>query len=865
VIRLARAVIDVSALFVPRDLRRDWREQWLGELDALAGEDAPAPEVLAFALGAPRHALVEAFDEWRVHGLAADVRVSLRRLRREPSFTAACVGIIAAAVAANAAMFSVFNALLLRTPPAIHRGDRLVQIGRGKADGGFDSVSFPVFAEIRAAGVGSLQGVAAYDSDRFVVDDGTGARLAAGQIVSVGFFALLGAPPAPGREFTPDEERGQPVAIVAHDFWRRRFHADPAVIGAPLRIDGVTVRIVGVAPPRFVGPDAGTAAPEIWLPAGFGNRGSWLADRRRSWLQAIGRLRDGATIARTRAELAPINDAIERAFPNSMGVAMEVAAGVGLQPDARRNARPIALMMMGSVAVVLAIACINVAGLLLARGLARRRDLAVRLAIGASRARIVRESLVESVILALAGGVAAAVLCRWMSTGVRLLMPYSLAVGFEPDATVFAFTMGCAALTGLAFGVLPARQAARTDLLGVMREDAASPRGGRLRAALLVAQLALSFGLVAGAAVLVRSLINAERAQPGFNPDGVIAVTVSVDPALDDRARTAEIAALTGALGRLPGVSAVSAASRVPVVDELSRRSVIPSDGPLALSDDIVVAPTTAVAPSYFRTLGISIVRGRAFEAADGAASEKVAIVSAALAAHLWGADDPIGRTVRAGADRVRVVGVAGDAAASSLRDRVMALVYQPLAQQRSREIALLVRVSGDPAAGSLLRAAQAAIVEAAPATPIVRAASLRSLVAASLATTRLTATLLALYGGAALMLAAAGVYALQLHATRQRRKEFGVRLALGAAPARLRRDVLVSAIRLTAAGIAAGVVVAAVTGAVMTHLLFGVGPLDPVALTATAAVFVACGLAAAALPAWRAARVDPAAALRHS
>jgi predicted permease len=863
VTRPSAVLIRLSALAVPRDLRRDWTEHWLGELDAFAGAGATRRELLVFALGAPRHAAIEALDEWTAIGLGHDIRGSLRRLAHEPVFTAACVAIVAIAVTANAAIFSVVNATLLRTPPGITRGDRLVQIGRAKADGGFDGVSIPVLDDMRAAVVPALVGLAAYDSDRFVVDDGAGARVAAGQLVTSGFFALLGALPSPGREFTPEEERrGEAVAVIAHDLWRRRFGSDASAIGASLLVNGVRARIVGVAPPAFVGPDAGTAAPEIWLPAGFGERRPWLSDRRRSWIWPIGRLRDGASIAQVRAQLAPVNDAIERAYPGTMGVALGVAAGVGLQPDARRQARAITSLLMGTVAVVLVIACANVASLLLARAFARRRDLAVRVAIGASRARIFRESLVESALLALLGGAAAAACCGWAAAGVRQLLPYELAVGFEPDRTVFAFTLACASVTGLALGILPARQASRTDLTAVIREGATSRTTGRTRVVLLVLQLALSFALVAGTAVLVRSLVNARLVRPGLDPDGVATVTVSLGRGLSESARAATVDALVARVRRLPGVAEAAVVSRVPIADPLSRRSVTLPDAPPAPSDGFVISPAIAVDPAYFRVVRVPIVRGRSFDARDGSSSDKVAIVSTSLARRLWGDGDPIGRALDVGPDRVRIVGVAADAAATSLLDRAMALVYQPFAQQRSGDVTLLARVADGLSSESL--SAAAAVAGIAPGIPVVRAVSMRALLFASLADTRLTATLLALYGGASLLLATVGLYALLLHSTRQRRKEFSVRLALGAAPGRLRRSVLAGALRMIAAGVALGLIAALAGGRVIEHLLLGVGAADPLALASTVAVFVTGGLAASALPAWRATRIDPAASLRQ-
>jgi predicted permease len=518
--------------------------------------------------------------------------------------------------------------------------------------------------------------------------------------------------------------------------------------------------------------------------------------------------------------------------------------------------------MIASVALVFAIACANVTCLLLARAVGRRREFAVQLAIGASRRRISRDALIESLILSATAGAVSVVVLRWIAAGIRGLMPYELAIGFEPDMTVFMATLGGAALAGLLVGFLPARHAARTDLMTVMR-DAGGPPPGRIRGALVVAQVALSFVLVAGSVVLVRSLLNAAAARPGFNPDHVVTATIGLSPGEWDDVRAAALTdAISARVRQIPGAGRVALARRLPVVDAMARRSVERPDGDLLEAP--LAAPWTAVDAGYFSTMGVPIARGRAFTPDDRRGSPNVAIVSESLARRLWGSADPVGQTLRAGPDLVRVVGVAADTAALSLRDHARLLVYVPLAQQRAGDLTIVVRSEPSVPPAALIKPLRAALAELAPGVPIARVALLRDRIGDSVGETRLVATVLGLYGGIALLLSSAGLYALQAHVTRQRRHEFGVRLALGASPRVLQCGVLASALKLSIAGVLAGLGIVLVAERAVRRLVFEVHPLDPLSLSVAAGVFAACTLAAAVGPARHAATIDPIASLRQ-
>ena len=869
---LPRLLLRAAALLVPRRRRADWLEEWEAELWALASEQ-PAPSVfdhLRFVMGAPWHAAAERFDDWTIGGSARDLRDAIRRLRGAPSLTLTCILILGLATAANTAIFSVVNATFFRTPPGILGAEELVQLGREKRDGALDNLSYPAFAFIREQAP-VFESLAAFSHEQFVLDDGTGARYAAGSRVSSGYFRLLGATLSRGREISPPEERaGDPVAIVSHTLWQRRFvSAGDLSAGALAKADGATiavngriVSIIGVAPPGFVGTEIGGAAPELWLPVSFDGGEARLQEVRLSWLWVVGRLRPDVTVAQAQAAMTPVNASLEAANPHSMTSRLLVVPGIGLRPQDRVEAVRVSTLLMGSVVLVLLIACVNVAGLLVARTADRRREIAVRLALGATRFRIARESLTESLLIAVCGGGLALAAGIWMAAGVRRLLPYEFAVGFEPDLRVFAFTFGGALASGVLLGAMPASRTARTSLITAIREGATTREASRLRSALVVVQVVLSFVLMSGTVMLVRSLANIHRASPGYELDRALAMSVNLDMAGWSEGRAAVfMAAAAQRLGAWGGVESVGIAGRLPVADAQARRSV--SAGDALVGEFPPVAVTNIVDDGFFRTLRLPIAAGRGILASDHATSESVGLVSESLARRLWPGADALGRQLRVGSDTVRVVGVAGRAQLVSLRDADTPAVYLPLRQHHTGAVTLLVRAADGVDPRRLAAPARAIVSELAPGVPIGRVETFQHLVGGSLGETRLVATLLSIYGAATLLLAGAGVYGVLSYSIRQRTREIGVRLALGAAPATVHRTVVRQALGLVLLGVVPGSVAAAFAGRALKGLLFGTTPTDPLSLGAVAVLFAVMAVIAAWIPARHAASADPIQSLR--
>jgi predicted permease len=859
---LPRLLIRAAALLVPRGRRADWLEEWEAELWALASEQPARPgfDSLRFVMGAPWHAAAERFDDWTIGGSARDLRDAIRRLTRAPALTLTCVLILGLATAANTAIFSVVNATFFRTPPGIAGAEELVQLGREKNDGALDNLSYPAFAFIREQAP-VFESLAAFSHEQFVLDAGTSARYAAGSRVSSGYFRLLGATLSRGREISPSEERaGDPVAIVSHTLWQRRFAS--AGDGATIAVNGRMVTIIGVASPGFVGTEIGGAAPELWLPVSFDGGEARLQEVRLSWLSVVGRLRRGVTIAQAQAAMTPVNASLEAANPHSMTARLLVVPGIGLSPQDRVEAVRVSTLLMGSVVLVLLIACVNVAGLLVARTADRRREVAVRLALGATRFRIARESLTESLLIAVCGGGLALAAGIWVTAGVRRLLPYEFAVGVEPDLRVFAFTFGGALACGLLLGAMPASRTARTSLITAIREGATTREAARLRSGLVVAQVVLSFVLMSGTVMLVRSLANIHRASPGYELDRALAVSVNLDLAGWSEGRAALfMAAAAPRLGAVGGVESVGITRRLPVADPPARRSVTAGDG--SIGEFPLVAVTSIVDDGFFRTLRLPITAGRGILASDDADSGSVAVVSESLARRLWPGGDALGRQLRVGPDTVRTVGVAGPARLVSLRDADTPAVYLPLRQHHTGAVTLLIRAADGVDPRRLAAPARAIVSELAAGVPIERVETLRHLVAGSLGETRLAATLLSIYGAATLLLAGAGVYGVLSFSIRQRTREIGVRLALGANPAAVRRGVVRQALGLVLLGIVPGSIGAAVAGRALNRLLFGTTPTDPLSLGAVAVLFAAMAVIAAWIPARHAASVDPIQSLR--
>jgi putative ABC transport system permease protein len=812
-------------------------------------------------------------DAWRDAGYAA------RLLHRNPVMAATVVLSLAIGIGANTAIFTVANALLFRPPHGIADPGGLVDIGMSRGDGGFNPGSYLTFLDIRRRAT-TLAGVYAHTMfpNAMGFETGTaGVSRAFGYHVSANYFAVLGVQPALGRFF---DDAGGPASreanvVLSHRFWVQRLNADSTIVGRPVRLNGHAFTVVGVASERFQG--TGAVAPDVWLPLSAARiTDRMLVDRSGGWLVMGGRLAPGVTVAEAAAELDAIGQNLRREYPDQMG-----ARGLRLLPSSSvpGNRGLVAAffgLLMAIVALVLFVACANVSGILLARAAARRREIAVRLSIGAGRARLVRQLLMETMLLFALGGAAGVVLARVATSLVVAslpALPFPIAVSLPLDGRVIAFTMGLSLVAALFSGLAPAMQASKVDPVAALKSDAQGLLDrSRLRHLFVVVQVAFSLALVLGAGLFVRALQRAGTSDPGFDPRGVELTSLDLSTAgYTDRTGPLFWRDVIDRVRTLPGVESATIARVLPGGFEGIEFGLhVPGAATNTQDDD---EPSgNIVAPGYFATLRIPLVEGRDFVDADRAGAQPVVIVSEAAARRFWPGERALGQYLvqriddgSGGSRMLLVIGVARDIKSTSLIDGLSpSLVYLPEQQQAwlwTSKMTIVTRAAGGRRVADDIRALVAGIN---PNLPISPSETLADSIALGLVPQRIAASASGGLGGVGLILAAVGIYGVTAFAVTRRTRELGIRIALGAT----RRDVLGMVLRegmsLTMVGAAIGLILGAGTGRLLTAFLFGLPPLDPVTFIGAATLFVVIGLAACYGPARRATRVDPLIALRH-
>jgi putative ABC transport system permease protein len=686
-----------------------------------------------------------------------------------------------------------------------------------------------------------------------------------GATVSPEFFDLLGAP-ARGRAFGAREERSR-VAVISHALWLRRFGGDPGVLGRTVRLSGEPYVVIGVTAPAFEFPDASF---ELWVPIGAAleTAPGQAEDRSLRIFRAIGRLRPGATPEQARAEAATLSNRLARDFPDTnAGFEFE------LESVPRRllgDARPALLALLAAVGLVLAIACANVANLLLARASARTRELAIRAALGASRGRIVRQLLTESLVLASLGGAGGVLLASWLTR----LVPQFQAVDIPRlgqvslDGHVLLFALVVSLATGVLFGLAPAFQSVPARLAGAFEAGGRGSSGdgasSRLRAGLLVGEVGLAFVVVVGAGLLVQSLVRLLHQDPGFEPKGLVAANLELFHIDDPAMRTAALERILGDVSQTPGIEAVGAGTGLPP-QTAQRATGFELEGRQPEPDGLA-GYFLGVTPGYFRALGTRVIRGRAFTNRDSESAAPVVVVNRELARRLFPNEDPVGRRLRlVGSEQSPVwrtiVGVVEDVRYSGLDDPTESAIYTPFAQTPFLWSYLMVRTSLPER--SVAGALRAAVSEVDPRLVPARVEPVADLISASVAGRRLQTRLLTSFGILALLLAGVGIYGVAAYAVGRRRREIGVRMALGARRGDVLRLVVGQHLRLALFGVGLGLAGALAFGRALRGLLYGVGAADPTTMAGVAALLAAVAAAAAYLPARRAADLDPATALR--
>jgi len=777
---------------------------------------------------------------------------------------------LALGIGANGAIFSLVNGVLLRPPPGVVDAGRMVQIARSYDEAPrWDNWSWPAFKLIQSES-DAMAGVEGFSGGSFLLGRGQDTEPVGGEYVSGGYFRLLGVNPAVGRLLDPEDEvspGGHPVVVLSHGLWQRRYGGAPDAVGRVLYVAGEPYEIVGVAPEEFVGVDAMGAPPEIWVSAmqRRGSGGGSVLDRwGSSWFYVFGKLAPGVSLPEAEASMDRVTAGLRAAWEQNGDIRPLLAPGLGLTPEERAEGQRIFLLLGGIAFMVLLLTCANVGNLFLARAATRETEMGIRQALGAGKTRLVRQLVTESVAMALAAAVITVPVLTGAGTTLKALFPFSLTVPLAPDFRVYLFLGGVALLAGVLFGTAPALALARRDVAHTLREGAST--GGRsrtrLRDVLVVGQLAISLGLVSGAALLGRSVLNASRADPGFDPDGVLVgfINLAASGRYEGQSLVDYQRRLLSALEQIPGVETAALAGQAPILGGHSRSTVAAADRP----DDpraSFEAEYVVVTPGYFETLDIPLLQGRTLRPPEEE-PERVVVVNETLARLFWPGQEAVGQELVRREDRFRVVGVVGDVQMRSLRSPANPGVYYPFHQEEERYLSVHLKSRGP--AMSLVSGLKEAVAAVDPEVPVTGITDLRSGLSRSLSETRAFGIVVAVFAGLALALSVVGLYGLMAYGVTQRIREMGIRMALGAPGRELVRLVLARGLVLSGFGLVLGLGVALAVGQALKGALFGVGAANPTALAGSAVLLLGAGLVAAWIPARRASRVDAAVSLRE-
>jgi len=804
-----------------------------------------------------------------------DVRYAARVLSKTPTFAGVAVLTLAIGIGANTAIFSVANALLLRPLP-FAQPDRLVLLSAERRATGEKqgSLSYPRFKLVNERSR-SFSGVAAFCAEVFNMTGRGDPEQIPSARVSWNFFDVLRVRPALGRGFRPEEDRpgGEPVLLISDAFWRRRFAADAAVIGRAVTLDSKDYAIIGVLPADFrfalLGQKTDIFAPRVFElnlitpQQAYGGSG---------FLNYLARLRPGIGIAAAQSEMDALAAQYRQEYPKfpDTDPGLTVRAG-NLRDEMVSGVRLAVLILFGAVSLVLLIACANVASLLLSRALGRKREIAVRTAIGAARSAIVRQLLTESLMLALLGGALGAVLAAWGTSALAGMAEGSLprAAEIRVDGSVLAFAALVSVLAGIVFGLAPALQISRADLNSVLRSEGRAATSGRrrnrMRSLLVVSQVSLSMVLLIGAGLLLRNFVQLRSANPGFDPRHVLTMSVALPPSRYSKG--AQMTAFSGELVRqvraIPGVRLAATSSALPLIT--TRQSMALPEGqpqlPLAQRPLFNVQMS---GPGYAATLRIPLVRGREFTEHDDAGAPLVAMVNETTARRYWPNENPIGKHLLLGRipQPIEVVGVLGDIRNAGVAADVAPEIYVPFAQRPWANINLIVRTIGDPHA--LVSAVRARVLALDRDQPVTAIQTLDELLESGAAQPRFTAFLLGTLSATALLLAIVGIYGVVAYSVAERTQEMGIRIALGAERADILRLVLRQGLLLVLSGIALGLTASLALTRLLVSLLYRVSVTDPFTFAAGAVIFAGVALLASYVPARRAMRVDPMIALRY-
>jgi len=807
--------------------------------------------------------------------LFQDLRYALRQLRKNPGFTALAVGTLALGIAANTTIFSWINSTILDPIPGVARTGDMVTIQRGeRSEHPSPPFSYADYADLRD-GSHSFSGLLGYHDDYISITGSGKPERIYGALTSANYFEVLGVHPILGRTLqatAANERKGAPEAVLGYDLWQNRFAADPAIVGKTIQLNLQSYTIIGVAPQGFQGCKSGLRT-EIWLPLGMDQQvwgSSRIDDRGESWLNVLGTLRAGVDHRQAENELNLQMQRIVDSYPADHQGANRLSTDPLWRSPFGANVYLSGTLsiLMALAAVLLLLACANVANLLLVRSVGRRRELAIRMSMGASRWRVMRQLLVENLLIALAGGAVAIAVTVWTAGTISSFLPavtLPLSINGRVDGAVFLATMLISVLTAVIAGVVPALRATGVSPVTVLKDEALSTSGGmhksRISAGLVIAQVALSLLLLACAGLFIRSLQNAQKADPGFDPSHVFLASYDLDPmGYSDEKGTEFDRQLLTRLNQLPGVQSATLADFSPLSFTIHSDGVTPEGYVPRLHESIEV-DRGKVGPNYLQTLRTPLIAGRDFTAQDNASAERVVMVNRAFVDRYWPGQNAIGKRVQTFGRWYTVVGITANGKLRRLIYDPAPLVLYPLMQRYDNLVTIHVRTSGDPRA--IASAVEQTVHSLNADLPLFNESTLQQNMQMGNVFERIAVVFAGSFGLLALLLAAVGIYGVVAYTTRQRTHEIGIRMALGAGKGDVFRQVLGQGLRLTIAGLAVGIAVSLAATRFLRGMLYGVDAADWLTFATVALLLCLVALAACYLPARRAASVEPMQALR--
>lgn len=810
--------------------------------------------------------------------LVADIRYSVRSLIKNPGLTLAAILSLGLGIGANTTIFTWVQAVLFRPIPTATDPGSIRIAAMENREGASRSWSYPNYQDFRDRA--TMVEVVAQDDQTFNVAVDESAERSWGGLVSGNYFQVLGVPAAAGRMFTPQDDvtpGAHPVAVISYSYWQQRFAGDPSTVGKQVIVNNTPVTIVGVSAEGFIGAFGGIAS-SLWLPMAMQKEmmgGDRLNSRGNGWFQLLVRLKPGVSSDQAQAEATAIMSQLEQEYKNvNDGRRLRIVQTWDAPFGAATVLKPLLTVLTVLVALVLVIACANVANLLLSKAVSRRREIALRLSLGASRLRLIRQLLTESLMLALAAGLTGVVIAYWSMDVIMAFvppvdMPFDL--GLRMDGTTLMFALAVSLITGLVFGLAPALQASGSQTMNALKEEGRSGGGGRssgrLRSALVVAQVAVCLVLLVGASLFLRSFIAAQSMSPGFDPNGVVTASMDMfqsgytgERLRDFQRRTIE------AMTALPRVQSAAFGSRLPLGMGGSNSTSVTVDGYVPRENEELVINYITVGPRYFATMSIPVRQGREYADTDTPDSPNVIVINESMARRYWKDGHALGGTVRMGTQNVlEVVGIVADSKYGSINEKPLPQIFLSMNRFQTSTLRLFVKASGDPA--SMVAETRNALRALDATLPVYDARTMNEHMLGAVFAQKMAANLLGAMGVLALLLAAIGLYGVMAYAVSQRTQELGIRLALGASPGSLLNMIVGQGMKLTSIGMVIGLALAfgafGSIGAVRT-LLPGISPLDPVTFVAVPVTLGLIALLATWIPGRRAGKVDPLVALRY-